>query len=65
VRYNLKFVNRLAAAVVFAFATLVSAEVPRGPIMGGGIMSPPANVRPPGLEKFPAICSSPTSSATL
>jgi len=26
------------------------AQVPRGPIMGGGIMSPPVNQRPPGLE---------------
>jgi hypothetical protein len=26
------------------------AEVPRGPLMNGGIMSPPANQRPPGLQ---------------
>jgi len=33
----------LAAAHLFA-------QVPRGPIMGGGIMTPPVNQRPPGLQ---------------
>ncbi len=42
--------------IVFATLLLMLMAVPlfgqgaRGPIMGGGIMSPPANQRPPGLE---------------
>jgi len=42
--------------IVFAIAVLVLMAAPvfaqgrRGPIMGGGIMSPPANQRPVGLE---------------
>lgn len=39
-------------AVATLLLTLVAAPVlaQRGPIMGGGIMSPPVNQRPPGLE---------------
>jgi protein SCO1/2 len=46
------FANSIAAAallLILAAAPLL-AQVPRGPIMGGGIMGPPANQRPPGLE---------------
>ncbi|MBI1741031.1 MAG: SCO family protein [Acidobacteriales bacterium] len=41
-------------SIVFATLLLMLAAAPvwaqRGPIMGGGIMSPPVNQRPPGLE---------------
>ena len=51
-RSKSSFANSIVAAVfvlVFSAVTLF-AQVPRGPIMGGGIMSPPVNQRPPGLE---------------
>ena len=46
----------MRSKIVFAIAVLVLMAAPvfaqgrRGPIMGGGIMSPPANQRPVGLE---------------
>src|SRR5271166_6159587 len=52
VRRKSSFARSITAAIfvlMLAAASLL-AQVPRGPIMGGGIMSPPANQRPPGLE---------------
>jgi cytochrome oxidase Cu insertion factor (SCO1/SenC/PrrC family) len=40
----------VAAFLLMLSAAPLFAQVPRGPIMGGGIMSPPVNQRPPGLE---------------
>ena len=40
----------VAAFVLLLGITSLFAQGQRGPIMGGGIMSPPANQRPPGLE---------------
>jgi protein SCO1 len=52
VRSKSSFANSITAAifVLMLAAAPLLAQVPRGPIMGGGIMSPPANQRPPGLE---------------
>jgi protein SCO1 len=52
VRSKSSFANSITAAifVLMLAATSLVAQVPRGPIMGGGIMSPPVNQRPPGLE---------------
>ncbi len=52
VRSKSSFANSLIAAifVLMLSAAPLLAQVPRGPIMGGGIMSPPANQRPPGLQ---------------
>ena len=40
----------VAAFLLILSTAPLFAEVPRGPIMGGGIMGPPVNQRPPGLE---------------
>jgi protein SCO1/2 len=53
VRCNRSFANSIAAAALLLMLVAVPASVlaqPRGPIMGGGIMTPPANQRPPGLQ---------------
>ena len=52
VRSKSSFANSIAAVafLLMLSAAPLFAQVPRGPIMGGGIMSPPANQRPPGLE---------------
>jgi protein SCO1/2 len=55
VRSKGSFANSIAVAtllLMLAAAPMFAAvpQIPRGPIMGGGIMSPPANQRPPGLE---------------
>ena len=47
-----KFANSITATT-FLLMLLTApffGQVPQGPIMGGGIMSPPVNQRPPGLE---------------
>jgi len=45
------FANWIAAALLVMLAAAhLFAQVPRGPIMGGGIMTPPVNQRPPGLQ---------------
>jgi protein SCO1/2 len=45
--YAVRF--KLVAIAILALSAVALAQ-PRGPIMGGGIMSPPANQRPIGLE---------------
>ncbi|MGA9416829.1 MAG: SCO family protein, partial [Terriglobales bacterium] len=52
VRIKRSLANSITAAifVLMLAAAPLLAQVPRGPIMGGGIMSPPVNQRPPGLE---------------
>jgi len=51
VRSKSSFANSILTAIfVMLAAAPLLAQVPRGPIMGGGIMSPPVNQRPPGLE---------------
>lgn len=46
------FAILILALIILALAVISAPLVAqaRGPIMGGGIMSPPANVRPPGLQ---------------
>src|SRR5208282_1390091 len=52
VRSKMSFANSIIAAgfLLVLAAVPLCAQGARGPIMGGGIMSPPVNQRPPGLE---------------
>jgi protein SCO1/2 len=54
VRSKSSFANSITVAtfllMLLSAPLFVLAQVPHGPIMGGGIMSPPVNQRPPGLE---------------
>ena len=51
-RSKSSFANSIAAAALLLMLAVAPlfAQGARGPIMGGGIMSPPVNQRPPGLE---------------